>query len=67
MSPAYRLALADAVQLHNERVHHAVSEVRAAMADVEKAEAHLRLMVHARSDFLRAVKAHEQHGSHDDG
>jgi len=71
VSAAYRLALADALQLHDERVRIADVALRAARQAADDAEARLHLVRQARDDFKRAIRdaalAGQQQGGRDDG
>ena len=56
-STVERLALADAMQLHDERVRNAIDRARQLRSDLEDAEAHQRAVMQARRAFIDAVKA----------
>lgn len=63
MSAANRLALAEAMQLHNERLNYATAQVCDARDLLEKAEARRQLVVRARDEFIRAMKEYQQGGT----
>ena len=56
MSSAYRLALADAMQLHDERVANAIANTRRLRAELEEAEAHQQAVMQAKAAFVAAIK-----------
>lgn len=56
---AYRLALADAMQLHDERVRQAIDNVRRLRDELDAAEKHQRFVMQARSTFKGAIAAQE--------
>lgn len=50
-----RVALADAMQLHDERVQDAIATCRRLRAELEVAEARQRQVIEARKAFVRYV------------
>ena len=53
---AYRLAMADAMQLHDERVARAIERSRLARAELEAAESHQRAVIEARNAFKASIR-----------
>lgn len=50
-----KLALAEAMRLHEERVRRAIDRTRDLRARLELAEAHQRVVMQARDEFKKAV------------
>ncbi|AVU02484.1 hypothetical protein EBA05_08530 [Xanthomonas oryzae pv. oryzae] len=59
---AYLLALSDALQLHDERVDHAIERCRKLHDELRQAEQHRILVMQCRADFKAAIKELEGQG-----
>lgn len=55
-SPIERLALAEAIQLHDERVRMAAERSRYARSDLDAAEANQRAVIQAQKLFLDSIR-----------
>lgn len=53
---AGQLALAEAMNLHNERVRMAIEDTRRLRSELEEAEAHQQRMMKAKEAFVQAVR-----------